>query len=294
MDGTAHHKQEGVERPSLYVVATPIGNLADITLRALEVLKRVAMIAAEDTRVTSRLLGHYGIATPLISLHEHNERRAAQKVLRLLEQGKSVALVSDAGTPGISDPGAITVALVRGAGYTVVPVPGANAAVCALSGAGAATAHFLYFGFLPQRKAARRRELAALKTLPYPMVFYEAPHRVMASINDMAEAFGAARSITIARELTKLFETIHTCTLGEAAMWLAADPHRIKGEFVLLVEGAVASIADPGAAQRVLETLLRELPLKQAVKLAAEISGGKRNELYKLALALRKRVSGKP
>ena len=287
MDGTTHHKQEGVERPSLYVVATPIGNLSDITLRALEVLKRVDTIAAEDTRVTSRLLGHYGIATPLIALHEHNERRAAQKILRLLEQGKSVALVSDAGTPGISDPGTIAIALVRGAGYPVVPVPGANAAVCALSAAGDATAHFLFFGFLPQQKSARRRELEVLKTLPYAIVFYEAPHRVMASINDIAEAFGAMRSITIARELTKLFETIHTCKLGEAMAWLAADANRIKGEFVLLVEGAVASAADPGVAQHVLETLLSELPLKQAVKLATDITGARKNDMYELALQLK-------
>lgn len=281
-----------MERPSLYVVATPIGNLADITLRALEVLKRVGAIAAEDTRVTARLLKHYGVSAPLIALHEHNERRAAQKILQLLAQGNSVALVSDAGTPAISDPGAIAVALAREAGYPVVPVPGANAAVAALSAAGSAVPHFLFYGFLPQSAAARRRELAALKTAAYLLVFYEAPHRVIASVADMAAAFGAGRTLTIARELTKLFESIHTCKLGTAAAWLAADANRIKGEFVLLVEGAPeAAAADAGRAQRALEILLRELPLKQAVKLAAQIGGGGRNELYQLALEMKKKVN---
>ncbi len=279
-----------MERPSLYVVATPIGNLADITLRALEVLKRADAIAAEDTRVTARLLKHHGISAPLIALHEHNERRAAQKILQLLARGNSVALVSDAGTPAISDPGATTVAIVRNAGYPVVPLPGANAAVCALSAAGKAAQHFLFYGFLPQQGVARKRVFAALKLLPYLLVFYETPHRVIASVTDMAAAFGAERSITIARELTKVFETIHTCKLGAAAAWLAADANRTKGEFVLLVEGAAeARAAVAGTAQRALEILLRELPLKQAVKLAAEISGGKRNELYRMALEMKRR-----
>ena len=292
MDGTTHHQQAEVEQPSLYVVATPIGNLADITLRALEVLKRVDAIAAEDTRVTSRLLGHYGIATPLIALHEHNERSAARKILRLLAQGKSAALVSDAGTPGISDPGALAVAMAWDAGYPVVPLPGANAALCALSASGHAAPHFLFYGFLPHQAAVRRGALATLKAQPYLLVFYEAPHRVIASVTDMAAAFGAGRTITIARELTKLFETIHTCRLGAAAAWLAADANRTKGEFVLLVEGAPeAAATDIGAAHGALEILLRELPLKQAVKLAAQIGGGGRNELYQLALEMKKTVN---
>jgi 16S rRNA (cytidine1402-2'-O)-methyltransferase len=289
MDGTTHRGRAGVERPSLYVVATPIGNLADITLRALDVLKHVAAVAAEDTRVTGHLLRHYGIDAPLIALHEHNERRAAQKILQLLERGDSVALVSDAGTPAISDPGAIAVAAVRAAGYPVVPVPGANAAVCALSAAGNTAQHFLFYGFLPPQANARRRELAVLKTLPYLLVFYEAPHRIKACIDDMAAAFGGERSITITRELTKLFEDSHTCRLAEAAAWFAADPNRIKGEFVLLVDGAAdnAGAGDTAPAQHVLEILLRELPLKQAVKLTAEVAGGKRNELYRLALEMK-------
>ncbi len=287
MNGTAHLGSAGVEAPSLYVVATPIGNLADITLRALEVLKRVAAVAAEDTRVTSRLLRHYGIDAPLIALHEHNEQRAARKILQLLARGSSVALVSDAGTPAISDPGALAVAAVRAAGFAVVPLPGPNAALAALSAAGAPVSHFLFCGFLPSQAAARRRELDALQALPYLLVFYEAPHRVVASVADMAAAFGGERTVTIARELTKLFETIHVCKLGAAGAWLEADANRTKGEFVLLVEGAPKAAASAGANQRALEIMLRELPLKQAVGLAAALTGGKRNELYRAALKIK-------
>jgi 16S rRNA (cytidine1402-2'-O)-methyltransferase len=228
----------------------------------------------------------------MIALHGHNERSAAQKILQLLAQGKSVALVSDAGTPAISDPGAIVVALARAAGHPVVPLPGPNAAISALSASGSPAQHFLFYGFLPQRPGERRRELEMLKTLPYLLVFYEAPHRVIASIDDMTATFGAERTLTIARELTKLFETIYNCSLGEAAAWLAADANRVKGEFVLLVEGAAeAGVADAGSAQRVMEILLRQLPLKDAMRLTAEISGGKRNELYKLALDLKKAMT---
>jgi 16S rRNA (cytidine1402-2'-O)-methyltransferase len=290
MNETAHHGQAGVGPPALYVVATPIGNLADITLRALAVLKRVDVIAAEDTRLALRLLRHHGISTRLMAVHEHNERGAAQKILRLLAQGKSIALISDAGTPAISDPGALAVAAVRGAGFAVVPVPGPNAAVCALSAAGLAAPHFLFYGFLPQQGAARKRELAALEPLPYLLVFYEAPHRVVASVADIAAVLGDTRTITIARELTKLFETIHTCRLGDAAAWFARDTNQIKGEFVLLVEGAPAAAApDAGAAQRVLEVLMRELSLKQAVKLAVDITGSRKNEIYEMALRMDKR-----
>jgi 16S rRNA (cytidine1402-2'-O)-methyltransferase len=288
MNETAHQEQAGMERPSLYVVATPIGNLADITLRALEVLKRADVIAAEDTRFALRLLKHHGVNARLISLHEHNERDAAQKLLALLAQGKSVALISDAGTPAISDPGAIAVATVREAGFAVVPVPGPNAAICALSAAGLAAPHFLFYGFLAQQAAARTRELAVLATLPYLLVFYEAPHRVVASVAAMREVFGD-RTITIARELTKLFETIHSCRLGEAAAWFAADANQLKGEFVLLVEGApVAAAADEIESRRVLEVLRREMSLKQAVKLAVEITGARKNDVYELALQMDK------
>ena len=278
-----------MERPSLYVVATPIGNLADITLRALDVLKRVDVIAAEDTRLASRLLKHHSITTRLMAVHEHNERGAAQKIVQLLAQGKSIALISDAGTPAISDPGALAVAAVRQAGYPVVPVPGANAALCALSAAGLAAPHFLFYGFLPAQAAARKRELAALKALPYLLVFYEAPHRVVASVADIAAVLGDTRMVTIARELTKLFETIHSCALGEAAAWFAQDANQVKGEFVLLVDGApAADAADDGAVQHVLAALMRELPLKQAVKLAADITDARKNDVYELALRMKK------
>lgn len=289
MNDTAHHGQAGMERPSLYVVATPIGNLADITLRALDVLKRVDVIAAEDTRLASRLLKHHGITTRLMAVHEHNERGAAQKIVQLLAQGKSIALISDAGTPAISDPGALAVAAVRQAGFPVVPVPGANAALCALSAAGLAAPHFLFYGFLPAQATARKRELAALKALPYLLVFYEAPHRVVASVADIAAVLGDTRMVTIARELTKLFETIHSCALGEAAAWFAQDANQVKGEFVLLVDGAPAADAtDDGAVQHVLAALMRELPLKQAVKLAADITDARKNDVYELALRMKK------
>ena len=235
-----------------------------------------------------RLLSHHGITTRLMAVHEHNERGSAQKILQLLAQGKSVALISDAGTPAISDPGALVVAAVRDSAYGVVPVPGPNAAVCALSAAGLTAPHFLFYGFLPQQAAARRRELAALKAAPHLLVFYEAPHRVVASVADMATVLGDARTITIARELTKLFETFHSCRLDEAAAWFAHDPNQIKGEFVLLVEGAPVAAPDANAAQAVLQVLMRDLPLAQAVKLAVEITGARKNDVYELALRLDK------
>jgi 16S rRNA (cytidine1402-2'-O)-methyltransferase len=289
MNDTAHQGRPGMGRPSLYVVATPIGNLADITLRALEVLKLVDVIAAEDTRDAQHLLRHHGIATRVLSLHEHNERAAAQKIIGLLGEGKSAALITDAGTPAISDPGALAVAAVRNAGFAVVPIPGPNAAICALSAAGLTAPHFLFYGFLPQQAAARKRALEALKTLPYLLVFYEAPHRVVASVAAMAAVFGE-RTITIARELTKLFETIHSCRLGEAAAWFAADANQLKGEFVLVIEGAVPAAApDDDTTGRVLEILLRELSVKQAVKLAVELTGARKNDVYELALELARR-----
>ncbi|HUO44755.1 MAG TPA: 16S rRNA (cytidine(1402)-2'-O)-methyltransferase [Burkholderiales bacterium] len=289
MTQARNHGERTSGLPTLYVVATPLGNLGDITLRALEVLKNVDTIAAEDTRVARRLLDRYGVATPLFALHEHNEQHATQKIIRLLEEGKSVALVSDAGTPAVSDPGARAVAAVRAAGHPVVPLPGASAVVCALSVAGFDASHWLFYGFLPASATARRRELDALKALPYTLIFYEAPHRVLASVTDIAQAFGAQRRITIARELTKLFETVHSCALGDAAAWLAADPARMKGEFVLIVEGAQWQAAGEIETDRMLEILLRELPLKQAARLTAEISGARRNDAYSRALQLKKK-----
>ncbi len=294
-NGAAHRESGGEPKPTLYVVATPIGNLRDASLRALDVLKSVDTVAAEDTRVTVKLLNHYGIASKLIALHEHNEKRMVRQVLALLAAGQSVALVSDAGTPAVSDPGAQLVAAAIDAGYRVTPVPGANAAVTALSAAGLTAPHFLFYGFLPARAAERKRELTELKNLPYALVFYEAPHRVAGSIADLRAVFGDARRIVIARELTKMFETIHACTLAEAVGWIEGNADRRKGEFVLILDGqpVTRGAEEQVQAQRVLEVLLAELPLKQAVALATKITGGRKNELYELALKLKgERVSG--
>lgn len=271
------------------MVATPIGNLRDISLRALDVLARADLIAAEDTRNTSRLLSHFAISGKLFAFHEHNERQATQRLLAVLESGKSVALASDAGTPGISDPGAFLVGAARAAGIPVVPVPGANAAVCALSAAGIEAPHFLFYGFLPNKGSARRRELEALKGLPYTLVFYESPHRIMDCVCDLSEVLGGERTITFGRELTKVFETVHSVRLGDAPAWLEADPNRQRGEFVLLISGAQPAPAEPVSEQgrRLLSALLAELPLKQAVRIAAEVGGEKKNALYALALKLR-------
>ncbi len=273
----------------LYVVATPIGNLGDISARALAVLEQADLVAAEDTRTTCHLLAHHGIGAKLVALHEHNEReRAAELVARMLS-GKTIALVSDAGTPGISDPGALLVARAMEAGITVCPIPGANAAIAALSAAGLAAPHFMFYGFLPAKPAGRRAALAALRELPYALVFYEAPHRVSECIADLAATLGGERDIVIARELTKLFEAIHRCRLDQAGAWLAADPNRQRGEFVLIVSGAPEQQQEglPAEAERVLRLLLAELPLKQSAALAAAITGARKNELYERALALR-------
>lgn len=274
---------------TLYVVATPIGNLGDITLRGIEILKAVDAIAAEDTRHTSGLLSHFGISKKLIAVHEHNEHQSAEKLLILLKAGEDIALVTDAGTPGISDPGAIVVDLVRKAGVKVVPIPGASAVIAALSASGIAQNGFLFHGFLPASGAARRKVLEALKTQAVTLVFYEAPHRIVESVDDIAKVLGEDRKITIARELTKTFETIHTCQTSLASAWLQADANQQRGEFVLLVETAAVKDAEeiPEETVRVLKLLLAELPLKQAVKLATEITHEKKNVLYEFALQLK-------
>ena len=271
---------------ALYVVATPIGNLRDISLRALDVLTSADAIAAEDTRNTAHLLTHFGIAAQrLMALHQHNERGAAEKVIALLAQGQSVALVSDAGTPAVSDPGALLVEAVRAAGYRVIPIPGANAALAALSAAGLPAPHFLFYGFLPNKSAARCRELQTLAAHPYTLVFYEAPHRILECVADLQNVFGGERQIVLAREITKLFESIHRCTLSDAMEWLNADANNQRGEFVLLVSGAMEKPEGLDAeAERVLTLLLKDLPLKQAVQLAVQISGIGRNQLYQRAL----------
>ncbi len=285
----AHDAPQILAEATLYVVATPIGNLSDLSARAVDILSRAAHIAAEDTRVTKRLLDHYGIRAHLIAVHEHNEQRAADDVLELLATGANVALVSDAGTPCISDPGARLVAAAHAAGYRVCPVPGANAAAAAVSASGFLSPHFLFYGFLPARSSARRAALKALDALPYTLVFYEAPHRVAECVGDLAALMGATRRVMIARELTKLFEETHVCALGDGLAWLAANAHRNKGEFVLVVEGANTPTGAPdnAALDQTLAALLEALPLKQAVALAVKIAGGSRNDVYQRALEMK-------
>ncbi len=273
---------------ALYVVATPIGNLRDITLRALDVLAGADAVAAEDTRNTSHLLKHHGIhARQLISVHQHNERGSAEKMVAMLKEGLSVAFVSDAGTPGVSDPGALLVEAVRSAGLRVIPVPGASAAIAALSASGFNAPHFLFYGFLPNKSAARKSALKALASHPYTLVFYEAPHRIVGSVTDLVEVLGGNRRIALAREITKLFETVYECALGDAIAWLEEDANRQRGEFVLLVSGAEPEAGVSEEAKGVLALLLDELPLKQAAQLTAKITGANRSELYQLALQMK-------
>lgn len=271
---------------TLYVVATPIGNLSDITLRAIETLKNVEVIAAEDTRHTAGLLSHLGISKKMLAVHEHNEQQSAEKLLALLQAGDDVALVTDAGTPGISDPGAIVVDVVREAGVKVAPVPGASAVIAALSASGITENGFYFHGFLPASGAARRKSLEGLKPQNVTIVLYEAPHRIKESVKDLAAILGGDRRITFAREVTKTFETFHRCLLSDALNWLEADSNQQRGEFVLLIERA-PTIEQTGlseSTEKVLKLLLTDLPLKQAVKLAVGITGEKKNTLYEWAL----------
>lgn len=272
----------------LYVVATPIGNLADASARAVETLRGVDVVACEDTRTTRTLLSHYGISVRTIALHEHNERAQAQKLIELLREGRSIALVSDAGTPALADPGARLVAQAHQAGIAVSPVPGPNAAAAAFSAAGFAAPGFLFAGFLPPQPAARRKALEALDTA-WPLVLYEAPHRIAETLEDLAARFGAAREIVIGRELTKKFEEVARLPLGEAIAWLQARRERMQGEFVLVVapgdEKPAAAALD---ADRVLDALLEALAPSEAAKLAARITGLPRNQLYRKALERQK------
>jgi 16S rRNA (cytidine1402-2'-O)-methyltransferase len=273
----------------LYVVATPIGNLGDITLRAIETLKSVDAIAAEDTRHTSGLLSHFGISKKLIAVHEHNEQQSAEKLVLALKNGENIALVTDAGTPAVSDPGAIVVKIVRENDIKVVPIPGVSAVVAALSASGITQNGFYFHGFLPASGAARRKQLEALKAQSVTLVLYEAPHRIVECVEDIAKVLGENRQITFCRELTKTFETIYTCPASRASAWLLADSNQQRGEFVLLIEAAPVVEAEEVSeeAQRVLKCLLAELPLKQAVALATEITSEKKNDLYELALKLK-------
>lgn len=259
-----------------------------MTLRALEVLRTVDVVAAEDTRVTRVLLERHGIGSRMLALHAHNEARGAQRVIEALRAGRSVALVSDAGTPGISDPGALLVRRVREAGLRVVPIPGPSALTALMSVAGVEDGRFLFLGFAPAQPAGRRRLFEEVRALPFALVLYEAPHRVRDTVADLCTVLGAQRRLLIGRELTKLHEGVHALRLDGALEWLDADPNRVKGEFVLVVEpGTEAPDGQAQEAERVLGLLLQDLPLRQAVKLAAEITGAKRNALYQRALEMK-------
>lgn len=272
---------------TLYVVATPIGNLDDMSARALKVLANVSLIAAEDTRHSVRLLQHFGIDTPLAACHEHNERDEGGRFITRLLAGDDVALVSDAGTPLISDPGYHLVRQARAAGVQVVPVPGACALIAALSAAGLPSDRFIFEGFLPAKTAGRRARLEQVREEPRTLIFYEAPHRILECLQDMEAVFGGERPALLAREITKTFETLKGLPLAELRAFVQGDSNQQRGECVVLVAGWVAPEDEQAIsveAQRVLDLLLAELPLKRAAALAAEITGVRKNLLYQLAL----------
>jgi 16S rRNA (cytidine1402-2'-O)-methyltransferase len=278
---------------TLYVVATPIGNLDDITARALRVLREVSLIAAEDTRHSARLMQHFGIGTPLAACHEHNEREQGSHFIARLLSGADVALISDAGTPLISDPGYHLVRNARAAGVRVVPVPGPSALITALSAAGLPSDRFIFEGFLPAKTAGRRARLEQVKEEPRTLIFYEAPHRILECLQDMQLVFGDQRPALLARELTKTFETLKGLPLAELAAWVGADSNQQRGECVVLVAGWQAPEGDDALsveALRVLDLLLQDLPLKRAAALAAEITGVRKNLLYQTALDRQKHV----
>lgn len=270
---------------ALYVVATPIGNIGDISLRALKVLSLCTAIACEDTRMTGQLLARLSIDKLLLSAHQHNEREVAEKIIRRLQGGERIALVSDAGTPAISDPGARIVDAVISAGLRVIPIAGASAAVAALSASGLIADQFHFVGFLPARDKQREAILNSLKNSTATLVFYEAPHRIAETISAMARVFEPDRQIIIARELSKVFEQIHRCPLSEATPWLSSDLNHQRGEFVVLVEAAPAKDNDAlDDAIRVLDILLEECSVSQAAALTSRITGVKKNQLYEIAL----------
>ncbi|MFO7992656.1 MAG: 16S rRNA (cytidine(1402)-2'-O)-methyltransferase [Marinobacter sp.] len=274
---------------TLYIVATPIGNLDDMSPRAAAILSRVAVIAAEDTRHSGRLLQHLGIRKQMMALHDHNERDKAGQILEKLAASQDVALISDAGTPLISDPGYVLVREARARGFRVTPVPGACALVTALSAAGLPTDRFLFEGFLPARQGARTTALERLARESATLVFYESPHRIVDTVRDIERVMGSDRELVLARELTKTFETFYAGAAKSVADILEADPHGSRGEFVVMVHGASDAEVAVGSVEvdRVLGLLLQELPVKKAAKLAAELTGRPKNELYQRALALK-------
>lgn len=286
VSGRVRQEEEGV----LYVVATPIGNLDDLSERALQILTKVDLIAAEDTRHTGRLLQHLGLSKQMMALHDHNERGRVEKILALLAEGGQVALVSDAGTPLISDPGYIVVREVRAAGFQVSPIPGACALVAALSVAGLPTDRFLFAGFLPAKRSGRRAALTGLEREAATLVFYESPHRIIDLMEDLVAVFGADRECVLGRELTKTFETFYSGGAESVLADLQGDPNGARGEFVVMVHGATPEPAGAGVSldtDKLLGLLIKELPVKKAARIAAEVSGLGKNELYQRALELK-------
>jgi len=274
---------------TLYVVATPIGNLEDMTPRAIRILSEVDLIAAEDTRHSGKLLKHFGIEAKTEALHEHNERSQVPRLIEILQAGKSIAFITDAGTPLVSDPGFHLVRSARQAGLSVIPVPGACAAIAALSAAGLPSDRFVFEGFPPAKSAARRAVFEKLREEARTLIFYESPHRILESLKEMAEIFGPGREAVLARELTKQFETVRSGTLTELSEWVNRDPHQQLGEFVILIHGVPRAEREAvdEEAERVLRILLEELPVSQAAALAAKITGLKKNKLYEYALSLK-------
>jgi len=271
----------------LYVVATPIGNIADMSLRALKVLSMVDAIACEDTRNTGLLMSRLGLSSPLFSAHQHNERESAEKIIARLRKGERIALVSDAGTPAISDPGARIVDAVIDAGFSVIPIAGASAGIAALSASGLMSDEFHFVGFLPSKTSQRAQLLSSLLSTRATLVFYEAPHRILETAQALASALDGTRRVVVAREISKLFEQIHRCQLRELHDWLAEAPEHQKGEFVLLVEATVVSDEpDLSEVTRVLTILLEGHSVSQAAALATRITGLKKNALYDLALKM--------
>lgn len=286
--------QSSTERDSrgvLYIVATPIGNLDDLSVRASNVLAKVDVVAAEDTRHSGRLLQHLGLQKRLIALHDHNEKHRTSSLLDELDAGRSVALISDAGTPLISDPGYVLVREARSRGFIVSPIPGPCALVTALSAAGLPTDRFLFVGFLPAKRSGRRTALDKLRKEPATLVLYESPHRILDAMRDVADAFGEAREVVLGRELTKTFETFYSGTASEVLSALEVDSHGTKGEFVVMVHGACVDDGDEGAealdVDRLLSLLLTELPVKKVARIAADLTGRSKNELYQRALDLK-------
>ena len=275
---------------TLYIVATPIGNLSDITAHAIDCLKSVAIIACEDTRTSGKLLNHFNIPTKTWAYHDHNAEVQTPKLIEILQSGQSIALISDAGTPLISDPGFRLVRACHQAGIKVSPVVGASAAIAALSVAGLPSDKFYFYGFLPAKTAGRQSELTKIKDLTATLIFYEAPHRIVECIDDMITVLGNNRQVTFCREITKTFETIYPSTLGELKQFVASDANQQKGEMVLVVAGANDSVNDEGKHDELLKRLLQDLSVKKAAQLASDITGAKKNALYERALILKQHL----